>query len=176
MALSKKEIAIKLFNEQLDKIDELTFVTQRIWRSQTVDLIKEYINPTSELLSRFEGTGSLLSSPRHLDEGVENYKNEAKHLIESCIQKIRLAGIYKEKKSNYFSRLNDTWITFILLGIAGVFFFFGRLERSFETSGEIKEIKSQLETLIPVDSIPVSGSPTQSKPEKKNTEKKKEKP
>jgi len=146
MTKKEKELAIKLFKDQLESLMKITFDQQEVWASETMDLIKQYISPTSQHLKTF-GVFEPIMGEYLLPEN----RKIGKDIIENCLNKIENTPTTEPFKPNWFARLSETWATtlivFSLGTVASVSYLLGSQHGSKQHDFEVYKINKENDSL-----------------------------
>lgn len=168
--MSDKKLALKVFQVQLEKLNQIGEEQTSAWSSYTNDAIKKYLGPESKFLSHF-GIYYGIFDTNNFRRDLER----AKDVIQACIQYIELNGTYSPPNTNFITRLSEGWaialFTFVVGTIWSMGFFIGdysaknRVDQDkVNLSNEVKRLKNENSILLRRPTI---------KPPQKNTEPKK---
>ncbi|MBW7855149.1 MAG: hypothetical protein LC109_03245 [Bacteroidia bacterium] len=130
---NKSKIAIDLFKNQLNKLNNLTPESRYDFANTLKYYIKIYIDPNSEHIASFSGMYCIFWDDRNFNSD----KKRVESIIKDCIQTIEKIGVNKQNRqgNNFLSQLdnNTLWaiITFFTVAISFGGFYVGKYhERS----------------------------------------------
>ena len=134
-----KKKAIKILGQQKEKIKNYSKLRNIQWNIETASYVKDFLgkeSPEFKWISQFKWSVTYVSidgeTPKYVKTKIENKPKEAIQFLENCINIIENKGIYKEKKENWFSGLNNWKIVGILFAFIVFGFGIGYWTKEFE--------------------------------------------
>lgn len=155
------EKAIEILIRQRDKVVDKDHYNDETWVFHTASHIKDFFGEDSteySFISQFKFTviGNSAMSNEQWRSDLDHQQDKALKFIDNCIQTIKDKGLYRPPRQNFLQRLNDTWLTTILVlvlsGIGTVTFLIGQYTaglENIELERDLKQAKDSLRLFIP---------------------------
>jgi hypothetical protein len=134
-----KKKAIRIINEQKEKIRNNPELRNTQWNFQTASYIKDIFGKDSteySWISQFKWTVTYVSvndeTPSYVKSEIASKPKKAIQFLDNCLDVIENKGVFKEKKENWFSGKKNWQIISVLIGVGLFGFGIGYWVKEFE--------------------------------------------
>jgi len=158
----KTQKAIKILNEQSEKLKKLELFTTHNWTVETRTYLTEFFGKDSYQSEHFRMNMMDIKSDQKKEQIID--------FLNDCVNIISNRGLYKPPTENWFSKLPNWLFSLGLTALFGLGIVIGNVtndKQNFELRQENKELKNKLLS-IPTDSISNQDKDLSNKPKQKN--------
>lgn len=134
-----KKKAIRIINEQKEKIRNNPELRNTQWNFQTASYIKDIFGKDSteySWISQFKWVVTYVSindeTPSYVKSEIASKPKKAIQFLDNCLDIIENKGVFKEKKENWFSGKKNWQILSVLVGVGLFGFGIGYWVKEFE--------------------------------------------